>query len=141
MSATGRSGDRDRILRAQALRAFAYGLGAVILGVTLEQRGFSTGEVGGVLAAVVAGTVLASMVIARWADRWGRRRCYLALYLALAVTGLTFALADQPWLLISVALSGALSTDVVESGPFTSLEQPMLASQATGAARVRGFGT
>ena len=29
------------ILAAQALRAFAYGFGAVLLGVTLEQRGYS----------------------------------------------------------------------------------------------------
>ena len=34
---TGRSEDRRRILSAQALRAFAYGLGAVILGVTLKE--------------------------------------------------------------------------------------------------------
>jgi MFS family permease len=141
MSGPRRVADRDRILGAQALRAFAYGLGAVILGVTLEDRGFSTGEVGIVLAAVVAGTVVASIVIARWADRWGRRRCYVALYLALALTGLTFALADRLWLLVLVALSGALSTEVVESGPFTSLEQPMLASEVGGRARVRRFGT
>jgi predicted MFS family arabinose efflux permease len=39
-----------------------------------------------------------------------------------------------------VALSGALSTEVVESGPFTSLEQAMLATELHGHQRVRGFG-
>jgi MFS family permease len=84
--------DARRILWAQALRAFAYGFGAVLLGSTLDQRGFSSGEVGLVLAAVVAGTVVSSLAVGRWGDRFGRRRAYVALYLALGLTGVVFAL-------------------------------------------------
>ncbi len=133
--------DLRRILAAQAARAFAYGLGAVLLGATLERRGFSSGQVGLLLTAVLAGTVLASLGVARHGDTWGRRRCYLALYLGLGLTGVAFALSDQLWLLMLVALGGALSTEVVESGPFTSLEQAMLASDLSGRTRLRGFGT
>src|SRR6266536_585803 len=132
--------DARRILRAQGLRAFAYGFGAVLLGSTLERAGFSSGEVGLVLAAVVAGTVVSSLGIGRWGDRWGRRRSYVVLYLALALTGVVFAFFDQVWVLCAVALTGALSTEVVESGAFTSLEQSMLATDLTGRARIRGFG-
>ena len=103
--------------------------------------GFSSGQVGLVLAAVVAGTVVSSLAIGRWGDRWGRRRSYVVLYLALAVTGVVFAFSDQVWVLCAVALTGALSTEVVESGAFTSLEQSMLATELTGQARTRGFGT
>jgi predicted MFS family arabinose efflux permease len=56
------------------------------------------------------------------------------------VVGVVFASASSPWWLALVALSGALSTEVVESGPFTSLEQAMLASELAGRSRVRGFG-
>jgi MFS family permease len=132
--------DARRILWAQALRAFAYGFGAVLLGSTLDREGFSSGEVGLVLAAVVAGTVISSLAVGRWGDRWGRRRSYIALYLALAATGVVFAFSDQVWVLIAVALTGALSTEVVESGAFTSLEQSMLATDLSGRARIRGFG-
>ena len=66
--------DAHRILWAQALRAFAYGFGAVLLGSTLDREGFSSGEVGFVLAAVVAGTVLSSLAVGWWGDRVGRRR-------------------------------------------------------------------
>ena len=132
--------DARRILWAQALRAFAYGFGAVLLGSTLERAGFSSGEVGLVLAAVVAGTVVSSLAIGRWGDQWGRRRSYVVLYLALAVTGVVFAFSDQIWVLCAVALTGALSTEVVESGAFTSLEQSMLATELTGQERTRGFG-
>jgi MFS family permease len=132
--------DARLVLAAQALRAFAYGFGAVLLGVVLERRHYSPTEVGVVLTAVVAGTALASLVLARFGDGIGRRRCYIALYVLLAFTGVVFAFAEQLWALVAVALTGALSTEVVESGPFTSLEQAMLATDLVGRERVRGFG-
>jgi MFS family permease len=133
--------DTRRILGAQAVRALAYGFGSVLLGASLEARGWSTTRVGLLLAFVLAGTVLASVVVGTWGDRLGRRRVYAALFLALAATGGVFGLTDQFWLLAIVALTGALSTEVVESGPFTSLEQPMLAQDVHGRARIRVFGT
>lgn len=140
MAAPKLTADARRILWAQALRAFAYGFGAVLLGSTLNREGFSSGEVGLVLAAVVAGTVISSLAVGRWGDRLGRRRSYVVLYLVLAVTGIVFAFSDQVWVLSAVALTGALSTEVVESGAFTSLEQSMLATDLHGRARIRGFG-
>ena len=44
----------------------------------------------------------------------------------MALAGTAFALTTWPPLLILAALSGTVSPDVVESGPFTSLEQAML---------------
>src|SRR5205823_167929 len=104
------SRDASLILWAQAVRAFAYGLGAVLLGTTLDHRGLSSVEVGIVLAAVVAGTVVASVAVARWGDRFGRRRFYLWLYVTLAIVGVVFANVSATWLLVLVALTVALST-------------------------------
>jgi MFS family permease len=132
--------DRDVILAAQALRAFAYGFGAVLLGTSLADRGWSTVRVGALLAFVLAGTILASLLVATRGDRIGRRRFYAALYAALAVTGAVFAATDRFWVLAAVSLLGALSTEVVESGPFTSLEQPMLTGASHDTAPVRAFG-
>jgi MFS family permease len=140
VSAPPLSSDARRVLAAQALRAFGYGFGAVLLGATLDERGFTSTQVGLVLTAVVAGTALASLAVGRWGDRIGRRRSYVGLYLALAVVGVVFSTSSPLWALMLVALSGALSTEVVESGPFTSLEQSMLASELVGHQRVRGFG-
>jgi MFS family permease len=132
--------DARRILAAQALRAFAYGFGAVLLGVTLHQRGYSPALVGAVLTAVVAGTVVASVLLARYADRAGRRRCYIMMYLLLAAVGIVFATSAPLWVLLAASLTGALSTEVVESGPFTSLEQPMLAAGLARDRQIAGFG-
>jgi len=93
-----------------------------------------------VLAAVLAGTVLASLAVGRWGDRIGRRRCYAALYGALTLTGIVFAYAGSLWPLLVVSLLGGLSTEVVESGPFTSLEQAMLAGELDRRRLARGFG-
>jgi MFS family permease len=118
------------ILAAQALRAFGYGLAAVLLGATLAGTGLSPTLVGLVLTAVVAGTVVASLFVGAFADRVGRRRTYVALYLALAATGAVYAVSSRWLVLVLVALLGVLSTEVVESGPFTTLEQAMLATVA-----------
>src|SRR6266511_299429 len=133
-------GDIRVILAAQALRAAAYGFAAVLLGVGAASRGWSPRQVGVLLAAVVAGTALASVLVGVFAERLGRRRCYRLLYLGLAATGLAFGLTDRLWLLGLVALLGVLSTEVVESGPFTSLEQAMLAEAAPQPAAPRGPG-
>ena len=130
--------DVQRIFVAQGLRAFAYGLGSVLLGLTLEERGWSSTELGALLT-VVAGTALMSVVIGAFGDRLGRRRSYSMLFVGLGLAGLVFGLSDNFWLLAIVALTGTLSTEVVESGPFTSLEQSMIAGSVSPALRGRTF--
>ena len=122
-------------------RAYAYGLGAVLLGSTLDRHGFSSTEVGIVLAAVLTGTVITSSLARSFSDKIGRRRAYLALYAGPRHSPgwcLRFATTLLP--LVLVALVGALSTEVVESGPFTSLEQAMLAGELEHRRPGRGFG-
>jgi MFS family permease len=129
------------VLASQALRGVAYGLVAVQLGAVLRNRGLDSTQVGLVLAAIVAGSALASLALGRWGDRVGRARCYGLLYVALAAGGVVLAAGWPLWLLAAVALSGALSTEVVESGPFTTVEQVVLASTAAPQATItRGFG-
>jgi MFS family permease len=132
--------DIRRVFLAQALRAFAYGFGAVLLGVSLEANGWSSGRVGVLLTCIVAGTAIMSVAVGTLGDRIGRRRFYLALFLGLAAAGAVFALTNEFWVLVAVALAGPLSTDVVESGPFTSLEQAMLPAGLDNRARTRVFG-
>jgi MFS family permease len=133
--------DARRILLVQALRAFAYGLGSVLIGVTLADLGFSGVQVGLVLGALVAGIALVSVILARFAERIGRRRCYVSLLGVMAIAGSVFALTGSVWLLVLAALTGTVSTEVVESGPFTSLEQAMLPNAAEGHDPTRLFGT
>ena len=135
MPATGRGvadPDARRILAAQAARAAAYGLGSVLIGVTLVRQEQSALAAGVVLTSILAGNALASVAVARYGDRIGRRRTYLVLFAAMAASGTVFALTGSLPALVLAGLTGTVSTDVVESGPFTSVEQAMLPNVAEG---------
>lgn len=119
--------DARRILTVQACRAFAYGLGSVLIGVTLAHSDLSGFQVGVVLVALLAGSAVALILLARFGDEVGRRHLYSLLLIVMAVAGTVFAFVDWLPALALAGLTGTVSTDVVESGPFTSLEQAMLA--------------
>lgn len=93
------------------------------------------------LASLLAGSALVSVVLARYGDQVGRRRCYRLLLVAMAIAGAVFALTGWSPALILSGLTGTVSTDVVESGPFTSLEQAMLPHAAGDHDPTRLFGT
>lgn len=133
--------DVSLILAAQGLRAASYGFTSVLLGALLGRQGRSETEVGILLTAIVAGNALTSLVVGRYGDRIGRRRLYAVLFVGLAASGLVFGLIDRFGALILVALAGTMSTEVVESGPFTSLEQAMLPALDERPGRRRIFGT
>ena len=124
--------DATRIIAVQALRAVSYGTGSVLIGVSLNRAGLSGLAVGAVLASLLVGSATASLALGRYGDRIGRRRCYLALLSLMALSGAAFALSSWPPLLMLAALTGTVSPDVVESGPFTSLEQAMLPHTTSG---------
>lgn len=127
------------VIAVQALRAFVYGFGAVILGSSLAAEGLSDTAVGVVFATMLAGMALTSFAVGRWGNRVGRRRLYLLLLAVMGLTGLTFALTSWLPALILAAATGTLSTDANESGPISSLEQGMLAD-APADLRARLFG-
>ena len=131
--------DLRLILAVQALRAFAYGFGVVVLGIALDHAGFSPFEVTLVFTAMLAGMAIASIVVGIAGDRVGRRRLYAGLLALMGVVGIVFAFAGSVWVLALVALTGTMSTDANESGPITSLEQAMI-GQAPADSRVHVFG-
>src|SRR6266568_1902188 len=128
--------DASLLIGGQAVRAAGYGFTAVILGALLAARGYSHLRAGLVLTSLIAGTALASLVVGALADRVGRRRSYAVFFLVMAVAGA--AVAAPFWLLLVIALTGALSTDVVDNGPATTLEQVMLSTEDAGTAAVYG---
>jgi len=131
--------DLRLILAIQALRAFLYGFGSVILGSALASGGLSDFEVGVVFTAMLAGMAASSIAVGLAGDRIGRRRAYTGLLLVMGLAGTVFALTRSLPLLVLAALTGTLSTDPNESGPITSLEQAMMGS-APAAMRARVFG-
>lgn len=132
------SADARLLILGQGIRAAGYGFTAVLLGALLAARGYGPLAAGLVLTALIAGTALASLVIGAFADRLGRRRCYGAFFAGLSAAGLVVATGAPLWVLLVVAATGTLSTDVVDNGPATTLEQAMLAAEDAGTAAVYG---
>jgi MFS family permease len=131
--------DLRRILWIQALRAFAYGFGVVVIGTALAGSGLSDTTVALIFAAMLAGMALCSILVGLVGDRVGRRSLYTGLLVLMGLTGTVFALSRNPWVLCAVALTGTMSTDANESGPITSLEQAMI-GQASPENRLHVFG-
>jgi MFS family permease len=131
--------DLRTVLWIQALRAFLYGFGSVLLGTVFASGGLSDAQAGAVFTAMLAGMAASSIVVARWGDRIGRRRLYTLLLLVMGAAGSVFAVTLKLPLLILASLTGTLSTDPNESGPITSLEQAMI-GEADPATRTRVFG-
>ena len=123
----------------QALRAFVYGFGAVILGTSLPAEGLSDTAVGAVFTVMLMGMALASFAAGRWVARVGRRRLYMLLLAVMGVSGGVFAVTSWLPALVLAALTGTLSTDANESGPITTIEQGLLAD-APAPARASIFG-
>ena len=131
--------DLRAILGVQAIRAYLYGLGSVIIGASLASGGLSAAAVGLVFTSILVGMALSSTIVGLVGERFGRRRLYTGLLLTVGAAGSVFALTRSVPLLVLAGLTGCLSTDPNESGPITSLEQAMI-GQAPAQLRLRIFG-
>ena len=134
----GLSRDARLLIAGQGVRAAGYGFTAVLLGAVLAARGLTPLQVGAVLTALIAGTAVASVAVGLFGDRVGRRRCYALFFAGLAIAGLLVAVGIPWWALLIVAVTGTLSTDIIDNGPATTLEQSMLAAEDAGTAGVYG---
>jgi MFS family permease len=117
------------IFSVQAVRAFLYGFASILIGASLAATGLDELAVGAVFTAMLFGMAISSLAVGRWGEALGRRRTYLGLLAVMGVAGTVFALTGSVPVLVLVALTGTMSTDPNESGPITSVEQAMLASQ------------
>jgi len=122
--------DGRRILVARALRTFAYGYLAVILGAYLDLLGLAPFEIGLLLTAAIAGSAVMTVFWSLLADRVGRRRTVAIMALLMAVGGLVFALTDRFGLLLVGAFTGTISVTSSEVGVFQTVEQAILPQTA-----------
>ncbi len=120
------------------MRGFGYGFTSVLLGVILATRKVGSVRAGVLLAVLIAGSAVASVIVGAFADRFGRRRSYAIFFVGVAVAGAVVASNPPLWVLFVVAITGTLSTDVVDNGAASTLEQVMLATDDAGTGRVYG---
>jgi MFS family permease len=139
MAVTGPRRDLLLLLGGRVLRAFAFGFGAVLLGLHLEARHLSPAEIGLALTVGVLAAALAGLAAARLAARFGRRAVLAAAGVAMALTGAVLATATSPALLVGAGVTGMLGAAGLDVGPFLTVEQPMLAEAVGPAERNLAF--
>jgi MFS family permease len=133
------SRDTRLLVAGQAARGLGYGFTAVVLGALLAARKVGPVRAGVLLAVLIGGSALASVVVGAYGDRFGRRRSYGLFFVGVGVVGAVVATNPPVWVLFVVGLTGTLSTDVVDNGAATTLEQVMLAGEDAGTGRVYGW--
>src|SRR5713101_9484044 len=121
------SRDFALILAARLLRAFGFGLAAVLIGLHLERRGLSAGAIGLVLTIGLLSAAIAGVMAAALSSRIGRRYTLAGAGVLMAIAGFDLALANSPLLLAIAAATGMLGAASVDLGPFASIEQAALA--------------
>lgn len=126
MQASATRRDLRLILSARLLRATAFGMSAVVIGLHLQRRGLSPAAIGliltiGLLSAAVGGVLAAAL-----ASRFGRRRTLAVAGVLMALAGSDLAVATSPIILALAAVSGMLGAANVDFGAYASIEQAAL---------------
>jgi len=128
------------LLASKGTRNFGYGFLSVILGLYLDEVGFTPIEVGFILTATLIGSAMLTGIVTARADRLGRRRMLMVSSGLMALSGIIFAVAHTPWLLVVAALTGTISATSGEVGPFETVESAILPQTTSEKRRNQAFG-
>jgi MFS family permease len=128
------------LLASKGTRNFGYGFLSVILGLYLDEVGFTPFEVGFIFTATLIGSALLTGIVTARADRLGRRRMLMVSSALMGLSGIIFALARTPWLLVLAALTGTISPTSGEVGPFETIEAAILPQASSEKRRNQAFG-
>jgi MFS family permease len=111
----------------------------VLVGLHLERLGLSPFLIGVTLSIGLASASLTGLASAAASARIGRRRTLALVGVLMALTGLDLALVRDSVLLVLAGVTGMLGAASVDYGPFSSVEQAVLAETATPLGRNRAF--
>jgi MFS family permease len=129
-----------RLLAARGIRAAAYGLQSVLLGLYLDASGFRPEQVGWMLTATLVGSAGLTTVLGARADRWGRRRSLVVGSVLTATGALIFAASDSVGLWTAAALAGTIFSGGGEVGPLETVDSAIVPQAAPAEGRNRLFG-
>jgi MFS family permease len=124
---------------AAFLRSFTFGLTGVVLGIYLFRVGFSSFNIGMVIAGGLVGSALATIGVTAKADRAGRRRTLMVLSLLGAIGAFALALNPPVPVLLLMAFVGMLNGTGTDRSAAFSLEQAIIPGLLPDASRTWGL--
>ncbi|CAK7210989.1 hypothetical protein SCUCBS95973_000978 [Sporothrix curviconia] len=114
------------IIVARSCRMFAYGASALVLALFFAELDVSDERIGLFMTLTLAGDVGLSLLLTLVADHVGRRRTLMFGSVLMIMSGTTFALSENYWLLLIAAVAGVISATGGDFGPFRAVEESML---------------
>lgn len=139
VQASAANRDLRLILGARLLRAWAFGMSAVLIGLHLERRGLSSAAIGLILTIGLLSAAIGGVIGAALSSRIGRRRTLALAGILMALAGFDLALATSSVLLALAAATGMLGAANVDFGAYASIEQAALAESVPPRSRNLAF--
>jgi MFS family permease len=109
----------------------AYGTSSLTLVLFFSALKFSDARIGLFMTLTLLGDVLLSVLLTLVADKVGRRRILFGGSFLMVLSGATFALSENFWLLLFAAVVGVISTTGGDLGPFRAIEESTLSHLTT----------
>jgi MFS family permease len=131
--------DRDRLLLAKGLRAFADGFVSLLLPLYLLQLGFTPFQVGIIATTTLLGSGLLTLLAGAQAGRYAWRTLLLAACALMAGTGLALASVTGFWPLMLVAFVGTINPSGGDVSVFLPLEHALLSTSVDPRRRTAAF--
>jgi MFS family permease len=133
------AGVARRVMLARALRDFGDGFVAVLLPVYLIALGHTAFEVGVIATVALFGSAVLTLLIGAIGARYDLRTLLLAASLLMTASGIGYAVANEYWVQITVALVGTINPSAGSANVFVPLEHTVLAQHVAPPARTRAF--
>ncbi|CAI5756859.1 unnamed protein product [Candida verbasci] len=119
------------IILLRMIRLIGFGSTSLILVLYLKSLDIREELIGFFLTLTFIGDLVLSFVISLYTDLIGRKRILLSCSLLMGLTGLSFVIFDNFYILAAVAMLGILTPSGGEVGPFRTIEQSSIASLVT----------
>lgn len=119
------------IILSRCTRMLAYGTSSLTLALFFSALDFSDARIGLFMTLTLLGDVLLSVLLTLVADKVGRRRILFGGSFLMVLSGATFALCENFWLLLFAAVIGVISATGGDLGPFRAIEESTLSHLTT----------
>ncbi|KAK5132824.1 hypothetical protein LTR08_008626 [Meristemomyces frigidus] len=116
---------------ARSCRMFAYGICSLILALFFAELNFSDTRIGLFMTLTLFGDVILGSLLTLVADRVGRRRILFFGSFLMVLSGMSFAVFENFWLLLFAAVIGVISATGGDFGPFRAIEESVLSQLTT----------
>ncbi len=131
--------DYRLLLVARLVRAFGFGVASVVLAIYLAREGELPGTIGVVLSVAVAASALLGLAVAAASVHLGRRTCLAIAGLLMAISGAGLAWGGTTPFVFVAAATGMMGASNIDAGPFSAVEQAVLAEAVGESARNISF--